>query len=158
MSVNKENNLTLVQISDSQSKRRYQETLLAESMGNDLYEIKSIPRFTNEVNYKDIVRAAVLTSDTYPIVSEVVIKSGFRTIRIAFNKIVAEKEQREILYSLQKQQTIHETICEGFYVLNVFPNGNTQSILNYLLGLKNRGYLLFEPDVSLEEILLIGFS
>jgi hypothetical protein len=158
MSVNKENNLTLVQISDSQSKRRYQETLLAESMGNDLYEIKSIPRFTNEVNYKDIVRAAVLISDTYPIVSEVVIKSGFRTIRIAFNKIVAEKEQREILYSLQKQQTIHETICEGFYVLNVFPNGNTQSILNYLLGLKNRGYLLFEPDVSLEEILLIGFS
>lgn len=129
-------------------------TLLAEPLGNDLYEIRTIPILTNALNFGDVVKAVALPSNPTPLITEIVIPSGYRTLRIVFLKSVCEAAQREIIYSLHKWQATHEAICDRFYAISVSPDGDIQAIRAYLDDLKRRKFLIYEPDIPLDKILL----
>lgn len=158
MNYSENDHYVLVRVENFQANQYYKETLFAEPLSNDLYEIKSIPKLTNTINYGDIVKAVTPSHSTDIFVTEVIVKSGYHTLHIAFRKKVDKKIQQEILYSLRKWQATHEIMCERFYVINVSPDGNIHAILNYFQGLEKRGFLIYEPDIPLEKILQIGFQ
>ena len=130
--------------------RQTQETILAEALGNDLYELRTIPKLIPEFNYGDIVRAA---GDPLTI-NEVVTHSGYQTLRVVFLKGTAEKLHQEVVHSVRKWQARAEMISAGFYAISVAPEGDVEAICTYLSELRQRQILLHEPDTSLSNLLL----
>jgi hypothetical protein len=126
------------------------ETLLAEPIGNSLYELKSIPKFITTLNYGDIVKA-----ENDPLtISKVIAPSGYQTFRIVFLKGTNEKVHREVVHSLSKWHAVGELIYIGLYAVSVAPEGDIQAIRGYLSDLKQRKRLLYEPDTPLDHLFL----
>jgi len=144
-------NALFLKASSLQANREVHETLLAEPLGKNLYELKSIPTLITSLNYGDIVTAI---DDPLRIV-EVIVPSGFQTFRIAFLQGTNEIEHREVVYSLRKWQAVAEMVYTSFYAISVAPHGNMQAIRAYLSGLKQRQKLLYEPDTPLDQLLLV---
>jgi len=69
------------------------ESVWAKSLGDDLYEIESIPFCAYGLNYGDVVRATPDGPDQKPEVRSVVSMSGNQTLRVSFCDKLSREEQ-----------------------------------------------------------------
>lgn len=134
-----------------QANNESHETILAEPLGNDLYELKSIPKLIPKLNYGDIVKAV----DDPPTITGVVTPSGYQTFRMAFLKGTSEKVHKEVTFSIRQWQATAEPVYKGLYAVSLAPDGDMQALRAYLAGLKQRQILLYEPDTPLNRLLLV---
>jgi hypothetical protein len=128
------------------------ETLLAEPLGDDLYELKSIPNLITTLNYDDIVKAV---GDPLTI-TDVVVPSGYQTFRMVFLKGTSKKVHQEVAHSLRRWEATAQLVYEGLYAISVSPDGDIQAVRTYLDELKHRQILLYEPTTPLDQLLLIS--
>src|SRR5438046_10028757 len=73
------------------------EGMWAKPLGKDLYEIRNVPFHAYGLNFGDVVRAVEPAPDKKPVVSELVRRSGHRTLRVLFSESVADGARVELL-------------------------------------------------------------
>lgn len=66
------------------------ESVWAQPLGDDLYEIRNVPFYAYGLNYSDIVRARSEDPDLKPEVIEVIKENGHSTIRVYFSRELIE--------------------------------------------------------------------
>lgn len=125
------------------------ESLWARKVGDDLYELQSVPFFAYDLNYRDVVRAL---SDrarvAEPVVREVVRRAGHTTLRVVFRGARGEGESRErrtaVLTELHPLDVSFESWGDSFFALDVAPGGDVEAVVDRLEALERRGVLGFE--------------
>lgn len=114
------------------------ETLWARRVGDDLYELESIPFFAYGLSYRDVVRAT-------PVVEEVVRPSGHTTVRVVFRRDDEPRERRlALLAELSLMKISYESWGDSFFALDVAPDGDVEALLDRLAWLEKRDVLGFE--------------
>ena len=150
--------LVLIQVNRSEGNKHTKESVWARSLGNDLYEVKGPLHLVADLNSGDIVRAVVSPSDAIPSISEVVTRSGFRTLHIAFIETVRASDQENMLEVITQSTAQYEKPFDRFYTVEVNPHGNYSAVCEYLEGLTLQGLIMYEPRVSLDALLRFRFS
>lgn len=122
------------------------EPLWARPLGENQYEVRSIPILTPNLNFKDIVYVRASSVDQRLYIRQVIRWGGHKTLRIDFEN-ASEAQRREILNQLSFMQTRYESLTELEesyaldYALDVAPQCDYTSILNYLRTLEVQGSL-----------------
>ncbi|HEY0713037.1 MAG TPA: DUF4265 domain-containing protein [Polyangia bacterium] len=120
------------------------ETLWAQSMGNNLYEIRNVPFHAYGLNFLDIVVATTKGEDGLPTVEAVRRRSGHRTIRVCFTEDALDEERLPILLNLHRDGGTFEGASSSYYAIDVAPEGNWERICDTLATLREHGVVTFE--------------
>lgn len=150
--------LTLVQINLTQGNRRSVENIWARPLGDDLYEIVGPVHSVAGLNPGDVVRANTLPGDPVPSISEVVGRSGYTTLHVAFSEAVPVEEQHALLAALGRWRATHEMAFERFYTIVVDPEGDSQAVCDFLKASSGKGVLKFEPEIDISALYRYRFS
>lgn len=150
--------LALVQVSITEGTKQSRETTWARPLGNDLYEIKGPLHLVAGFNPKDVVRAVILPGDATPSVLEVVSRSGYMTLHVAFSESVPTEEQQALLETLGKWRATHEMFFERLYTIVVDHEGNFQAVCEFLKSLMAEGLLMYEPEIDMSALHRYRFS
>ena len=76
------------------------ESFWAKPRGSDLYELRNSPWYACDLHFGDVVRAVPDRPGEKPRITEVVHRSGHKTLRVRFPAEVDESERLEMLQSL----------------------------------------------------------
>jgi len=131
------------------------ESLWAQHLEDDLYEIRNAPFHAYGVNWGDIVRAPADNEDQIPEVREVVKASGNKTVRVFFDSKLDQNEQGSILSSLQLLDLSWERCDDHYVALDVHPGANYDAVWDKFWELKKEEILVFE---TCEARVLGGFD
>ena len=125
------------------------EGLWAYSLGNQLYELQSIPVFVEYLNVEDIVRCDE-PPDTKPVIKELVKRSGNRTLRVIFKDETPDDVGIDIIWELRQHGLAYEKAAFKRYMFNVEPKDDYVQARDYLRAKEEEGLLwLYEqPDVQ----------
>jgi hypothetical protein len=148
---------SLIQIQGSHGNRQTKESTWAKPIGGDLYKVKGPLHLIANLNREDVVRAHFFPDESLPVVVDVITRSGYRTLHIAFYKSVMLSEREEILKQIAKWQATHESPFAHFYTVEISPTGDFNSLREHLDYLKSKQKLLYEPDVTLDDLLRFQF-
>jgi hypothetical protein len=116
------------------------EQLWARRVGDDLFRVESVPFFAYGLNYGDVVRADSAGS----VVREVVRRSGHTTLRVVFRGMAARERCVALLSELAPLKVSFEAWGDGFFALDVAPDGDVDAVLDRLDSLENKDVLGFE--------------
>jgi hypothetical protein len=108
------------------------EYMWAAALGRDLYELLNIPSHLYGLNYRDVVRATAHRSHPDPEVRFVVRRSGHRTLRIRFARGVPRAIELETLGVLKPLGVGFEGGGDGFYALDLAPEGDLAAVCQRL--------------------------
>jgi hypothetical protein len=144
--------LVLIKIKNIEVNGSTEETLWAKPLGQDLFEIRSLPKFVENINARDIVRAIASDSDSQPLVQKTVSRSGHKTIRFLFLKS-SGLNREDILRRLKALGATLEEVSRGYWAADVDAEGNYQKICNYLSSLSVKGILECELDVGMKGLM-----
>jgi len=147
-----------IQIVVRNSSRITKETTWARHLGDDLYEIKSPLHIVVGPHLHDIVRAKTVSGESVPSVIEVVKRSGYKTLHILFKNGGSDEQQRMTLDCLREFGAEDEGPFERFYTIVLSPNANYETVIAYLNSEKQRGAIIYEPDVPLSTLLRSRFT
>jgi hypothetical protein len=112
-------------------------------VGCDLYVVEAVPFFAYDLNYRDVVR--VVDDAGRLVVREVVRRGGHTTLRVVFRDEVGDRTRRAALLSeLAPLKVSYEAWGEGFFALDVAPDGDVDAVLDRLERLEKRDVLGFE--------------
>jgi len=121
------------------------ESLWAQPLGNDLYEIRNIPFCAYGLNFGDVVRATADAPDQKPEIRALVRQSGNRTVRIRFEVAVGDRDgQLPHLERLAAMQAWHERANANIVCVNLNPDADYEAILDLLDSLEADGLLQYE--------------
>ena len=110
------------------------ETLWAVDLGNDQYRIDNSPFYAYSVSWQDIVYAPFDRDEGRPIFQRVVLKSGNRTIRVAFETPVENGNESDgILKGLVSLGCSYEVANNRYMSVNIPPEVNLESVRSYLI-------------------------
>lgn len=124
------------------------EAVWAKPIGNDLYEIRNSPWHAYDIHFGDVVKALSLGQDKKPIFSEVIKRSGHKTLRIFFSE---GADEEGILKKLKEMNASHEKAWNRFYAIDAEPDGDYQLVCDYLWSLEQKGILEYETGTTQEE-------
>jgi hypothetical protein len=134
----------LVDLPDHWAERRV-ESLWARTIGGDLYEIEDVPFFAYGLNCSDVVRAVPRANGLPPVVREVVRRGGHSTLRIVFRSCADDRARQEVLLAeLSSLKVSFLGWSDGFFALDVAPDGNVAALIDRLERLEKRDVLGFE--------------
>lgn len=150
--------LVLVQVNTAEGNKQSKETTWARPLGNDLYEIEGPLHLVTGVNPKDLVRATVLPGEAVPSVSEIVRRSGYNTLHVAFSEAAPTGEQEVLLGALEKWGATREMVFERFYTIVVTPEGDFQAICEFLKSFRAKGLIMYEPEIDIDALYRYRFS
>lgn len=148
----KNKGLVLIKIEHLEVNGNTEETLWAKPLGQDLYEIRSLPKFIENMNALDIVRAIASDFNDQPLVTETVSKSGHETIRFLFLKS-SSFNREDVLRRLRALGAVTEEVGRGFWAVDVDPERDYQKIRDYLSALRVQGVLECELDVGMSGLM-----
>jgi hypothetical protein len=142
--VSRPHNLRRVHVCLSSHGTVVGEYLWAAALGRDLYELRSIPFRAYGLPYRDVVRATSDRSSDAPEVRFVVRCSGHRTLRVVFADDVPPAVRLEMLGTLEPFGIGFEHAFDGFYLLDVTPEGGLAVVCRQLDGWRAGGLLDYE--------------
>ncbi|WP_271194754.1 DUF4265 domain-containing protein [Pseudomonas turukhanskensis] len=111
------------------------ETPWAESLGNDLYQLKNFPFTFYGLSFDDIFEARPCPEDDdeRPHFVKVVEKSGHKTVRIILDEPLRESEQsRQILEQLKKFDCGYEGDGYRSFTINIQPHCDFWEVCHFL--------------------------
>jgi hypothetical protein len=108
------------------------EYMWAAALGRDLYELLNIPFNLYGLNYRDVVRATRQRAHEDPEIRFVVRRSGHRTLRILFARGVPRAIEMETLGMLKPLGVGFEGGSDGFYALDLAPEGDLAAVCQRL--------------------------
>ena len=111
------------------------ETLWATRMRQDQYKLENSPFYVYGVSWQDIVYAPFSEEEGFPVYSNIVTKSGNRTVRVIFDPPVSPGNESDgILQGLVKIGCDYEGANKTYIVINIPPAVTLESVRNYLIG------------------------
>jgi hypothetical protein len=124
------------------------ETLWAERLGKNLYEIRNVPFHAYGLNFLDVVVATPKGAGELPTIDRVHRRSGHRTIRICFTEDTLLEERVPTLMSLQRHGATFEGASQAYYAIDVGPDGNWARICDTVKSWSDQGLVTFETGDS----------
>lgn len=119
------------------------ESLWADHLGENLFEIRNIPIFAYGVNFLDVV--TVCEDDEGVLqVKEVVRESGHHTIRVFFVDGKSSDENLNRLNDFKGENIGSEKWNDDLYALNIPPQRNYEQFITELENLESKGIIKFE--------------
>jgi len=108
------------------------ESMWARLVGPGLFELHNVPFFAYGLNFLDVVEArAPATTEVLEIV-RLVKPSGYRTIRVMFDKSVEPERRKELLNTLKEHGASFENADSTLFAISVRPDGDYLAILDAL--------------------------
>ncbi len=107
----------------------------ADHLGDNRYQLKNFPFYAYGVSYNDIVQAELkYDDDPYPYFTEVIEKSGHKTLRIILDESAKESDHsKKVLRHLASMNCGYEgTNGEYYFVINVQPHCDFDAVQDYL--------------------------
>ena len=120
------------------------ESMWAEPLGDNLYQIENVPFYAYGLNFHDIVRAIPESADRQPEILEVIKPGGHRTFRVFFKKHISRDQQEEYLNSLAPLAISYERANDIYFSLDMQPSGDYQAVFDRLEELEQENVLGFE--------------
>lgn len=120
------------------------ESMWAEELGSNRYQICNVPFHAYGLNFKDIVIAKPQSDDQIPEIIEVVERSGNETLRVYFDKAVPEEEQVKILDRVCSIGASYERADKVFVAIDINVRGKYGAVYDHLQRLEDDGKLNFE--------------
>lgn len=116
------------------------EGIWSVKVGEDLYEVRNSPWHTTDINYLDVVRAIAPAEDMNPVVTEVVRRSGHRTIHVV---VLDEGKpyKGEVLIYLNEMGASYENGNGTLYAVDLKPEVDFNSVADYLAECQDKGWL-----------------
>jgi hypothetical protein len=128
------------------------ETVWAEPLGGDRYQLRSTPWYAYNLHLLDIVRAVPPVSGDSPTIQEVVEPSGHQTLRVRFQEEVSETMVQQVLQRLGEAAVSAEQGSERLYALDVRPEGDVAGVCTYLWFLEQEGLLSYETGATPDQL------
>jgi hypothetical protein len=114
--------------------QKYDETLWATPLGNNLYKLDNSPFFVYGVSWQDVVEAEFSREKSMLVFSKVVEKSGNRTIRIVLEKSANDSQvSKKILDDLIEMGCSYEGANQRYISVNIPPSVNLESVSQVLV-------------------------
>lgn len=120
------------------------ESLWANAVGPERYEIRNVPFHAYDLHFNDVVHARADKPDEKPRVLKVVSRSGHKTLRVIFPDAVSEPEQVELLGQLRDLGATYERANARLVAIDVEPTGDYQAVCEKLWALEQAGKLDYE--------------
>jgi len=116
------------------------EGIWSVQVGQDLYELRNSPWHTLEMNFGDVVRAVSPAEDKKPVVTEVVHRSGHRSIHVQFlGEDQSTKE--EVIGRIKDLGANYENADGTLYAIDLKPNVDFDAVAGYLQECETKGWL-----------------
>ena len=145
--------LVLVQVKQRRGSVHTKENTWAKSLGDDLYEIRGPLHLISGLNTLDIVKAVSDEGGSLPSVTDIVKRSGYKTLHVLFFKNVQTADRERILRTLEKWNVTFQEALERFYTIQISPGGDYESASMYLKSLNTELLLEREPDITVDVLL-----
>ncbi|MCB1692150.1 MAG: DUF4265 domain-containing protein [Pseudomonadales bacterium] len=111
------------------------ETMWADHLGRGRYRLRNIPMMVYGVSLEDIVSAVKHPSDPCPTFRRTIIKSGNRTLRVAFNEPIEDEDAlKGLLVTLSGLGCRCEGFDAQFFGINVPSNVPLARVTNEILN------------------------
>ncbi|PIV32164.1 MAG: hypothetical protein COS34_14630 [Lysobacterales bacterium CG02_land_8_20_14_3_00_62_12] len=111
------------------------ETLWANPLGEDRYELDNSPFYAYGVSWRDTIFAPMSQEEGWPTFECVVEKSGHRTVRVIFDPPVAPRNvSDQVLQGLVQLGCSYEGANPGYMSVNIPPGVELEQICSYLVG------------------------
>jgi hypothetical protein len=149
--------LVLIEVRTIHKHKRSIESTWAKRLGEDTYQIKGPLHLIGGLNFDDVVRTEPVPDSSHPSVLEVVARSGYRTIHLAFDRFLSPSERTRILERLADLNVSFEMLVEFFYTLQIGPEADFNGICDYLKSLSSQNLIKCEPEVELDVVLRFCF-
>ena len=107
------------------------ETLWAQQVGEDLFEIRNIPWETDALHFLDLVRGRQSADGVWE-VFELVRASGHSTMRITFSETAPPEQQDEVVGALEQLVGNVEHIAANVWAIDVNPGADVAAALDLL--------------------------
>jgi hypothetical protein len=107
------------------------ERLWAKPVGDGLYEVRNTPWYAYDLNWGDTVRCEGLSEAGLPIVSELVVPGGHRTLRLFFEKAPPDERER-VLGELNTLGAMYENADDTLYSVDLEPDVAVEPVLDLL--------------------------
>jgi hypothetical protein len=118
------------------------EGIWSVQVGQDLYELRNSPWHTLEMNFGDVVRAISPAEDKKPVVTEVVHRSGHRSIHIRFlDEDPSIKKQ--VIEAVKAFGANYENADGTTYAIDLRPNVEFGAVADYLQECETKGWLSY---------------
>jgi hypothetical protein len=125
-----------------------EESLWAEPLGGDRYQLRSTPWYAHDLHLEDVVRAVLQSPGDGPTIQEVVEASGHQTLRVRFQEEASEEMVQEVLQRLAEAAVSAMANRGRLYALDVWPEGDFAGVCTYLWFLEQEGLLSYETGAS----------
>ena len=120
------------------------ESMWANPLGDDLYEIVNVPFHVYGINYGDVVRARAEAPDLKRQVIEVVERRGHHTLRMLFADEVGPEQQRAVLQRIEASGATYERANERHIAIDVPPETSYGTVVDLLYAFEEEGTLEYE--------------
>ncbi|GAB2529258.1 DUF4265 domain-containing protein [Microbulbifer agarilyticus] len=128
---------------DSHPSGHSGESIWADHIMEDLYEVRNIPFLAYGINYQDVVRVFELEDGTLQI-KEVLRKSSHHTIRVFFVDDKSPEENYNRIMNFKGEGVGSEKWNDSMYSLNVTPERDYEEFIESLESLEDQGVIQFE--------------
>jgi hypothetical protein len=125
-----------------------EESLWAEPLGGDRYQLRTTPWYAHDLHLEDVVRAVSQAPGDWPTIQEVVESSGHQTLWVRFQDEVDETTVQQVLQRLAEAAVRAEANRGRLYALDVWPEGDFAGVCTYLWFLEQEGLLSYETGAS----------
>jgi hypothetical protein len=113
------------------------ETLWAFDLGDDRYKLDNSPFYAYGVSWGDTVLAPRDGAEGHPTFQSVLVKSGYRTVRVIFDPPVRRGNASDVtLKGLVKLGCEHERANGQYYVLSIPPSVDLDKVVEHLVERK----------------------
>lgn len=120
------------------------ESLWAQPLGEDLYEVRNVPFAAYGLNLRDVVHATRRDPQEDPEIDRVVKRSGHTTYRLLFLKSSSAGDQDRTLAPLRALGATGERGGDVFYAVSVPPQADAAEARLLLDTLVDLGVVLYE--------------
>ena len=107
------------------------ETLWAQPVGDDLFEIRNIPWESSDLRFRDVVRGRHLDDGRWQVL-ELVRPSGHSTLRLTFSNTASRRQQGEVITSLEEPVGRAERMHDNHWAVDVNPGCDVGHALDLL--------------------------
>jgi hypothetical protein len=120
------------------------ESMWADDLGNNRYQIKNIPFYAYGLNFEDIVFAEAESEELKPEIKKLLEESGHQTIRVIFTGDTSKEENIKTIEAIRNEHVGYEGNNHSQFALNVTPEGDYNQLYDALEELEEKKVLSFE--------------
>ena len=119
------------------------ERVWAKRLEEGVYEVRNTPWYAYSIDWGDTVRCEGMSPADLPIVAEVVLDGGHRTLRVFFEDL-APDERKQILDEINRLGATYENNDGSLYALDLEPAEPLEPLLDFLAAQAEAGRLDWE--------------